>query len=163
MKFVADYFNAEKFESLFFIGIGFLAIGLAVYFWLVLKEPFYRGVAIPLVLVAFIQLTVGITVYLRSLKDIKRLEYILKNESAKIQTEEMPRMETVMKNFIIYRYVEIGLAILGLLLFLFFPSQFFWKGVGIGLLVQASFMLSLDYFAEKRGHEYIKELINLTK
>ncbi|MFM9989704.1 hypothetical protein [Flavobacterium sp.] len=47
MKFVTDYFNAEKFESLFFVGVGIIAITLGIYFWFIIKEPFYEGVAIP--------------------------------------------------------------------------------------------------------------------
>jgi hypothetical protein len=158
---INDYFNAEKFESLFFMGVGLIAILLGIYFWFSLKEPFFRGIAIPLVLIGLIQLMVGSTVYFRSPKDIIRVENIVKNEPTKIQSEEIPRMEVVMKNFVIYRYVEIALLLLGIFLFLFFPNQSFWKGVGLGLFIQAGLMLTLDYFAEKRGFEYqrfIKEL-----
>lgn len=163
MKFIADYFNAEKNESLLFMGIGIIANTLGFYFWFTIKEPFYKGIAIPFILVALIQLTVGITVYFRSPKEIVMVENIVKNEPIKIQTEEIPRMEVVMKNFIIYRYLEIVLIILGLSLFFFFPIQTFWKGIGIGLFIQASLMLSLDYFAEKRGKDYLKQLTTLIK
>ena len=37
----------------------------------------------------------------------------------------------------------------------------FIKGIGIGLFIQAALMLSLDFFAEKRGHEYLNYLINI--
>lgn len=160
MKFTTDYFNAEKMESLFFIGIGTIAIILGIYFWFLVKEPFYKGIAIPLVLIAVIQITVGTTVYIRSPKDILKVENIIKNEPSKIQTEEIPRMNIVMKNFVIYRYVEIALMILSSVAFCYFLSQTFWKGLGLGLFIQASLMLSLDYFAEKRGTEYLKQLNN---
>ena len=163
MKFITDYFNAEKFESLFFIGVGIIAVALDIYFWFIIKEPIYKGIAIPFVLVAFIQLTVGTTVYFRSPKDIVTVENIISNEPSKIHSEEIPRMNVVMKNFVIYRYVEIALMILGIILFFCFPSQNFWKGLGIGLFIQASLMLSLDYFAEKRGKDYLKQITNLTK
>jgi hypothetical protein len=158
MKFITDYFNAEKFESLFFVSVGVIAISAGIYFWVSLKEPYYKGMAIPLILVALIQLVVGTTVYFRSPKDIVKVENIVRNEPEKIKTEEIPRMEVVMKNFVIYRYVEITLMVVGLLLFLYFPSQSFWKGVGVGLFVQAGLMLFLDYFAEKRGTEYLQYL-----
>lgn len=93
MKFITDYFNAEKFESLFFIGVGIIAIALGIYFWFIVKEPLYKGIAIPIILVALIQITVGTTVYLRSPKDILKVENMLENEHSKIQTEECQRNE----------------------------------------------------------------------
>lgn len=84
MKFITDYFNAEKHESLLFIGVGITAILLGIYFWVEIKEPLFKGIAIPLVLVALIQLTVGTTVYFRSPKDILMVENKLKNEPNKI-------------------------------------------------------------------------------
>lgn len=163
MKFVADYFNAEKFESLFFIAVGAIAIALACYFWLVLKQPQFRGIAVPFVLVALIQLTVGISVYFRSFTDIARVEQIIKLAPEKIQQEEIPRMQVVMKNFVLYRIAEMLLILLGIILILCFPLPSFWRGVGIGLTIQASLMLFLDYFAEKRGKEYLHALLQLIK
>ncbi|MEO8236291.1 MAG: hypothetical protein ABI549_12805 [Flavobacterium sp.] len=125
MKSISDYFNAEKFESLFFVGVGIISIALGIYFWFIIKEPFYKGVTIPLILVALIQFSVGLTVYFRSQKDILMVENLIKKEPFKIQIEEIPRMNVVMKNFVIYRYVEIALMLCGLILFLVFPSQTF--------------------------------------
>jgi len=48
-------------------------------------------------------MTVGFSVYIRSPKDIIRVNEILKTDKLKISTEEIPRMKTVMSNFIIYR------------------------------------------------------------
>ncbi|WP_375558770.1 hypothetical protein ACE193_13590 [Bernardetia sp. OM2101] len=165
--FVQDYFTAERFESLFFIGVGVIAMAISVYFIFVMKKPFFYGMAISLIFVALIQLVVGTTVFLRSPKDIIKVENILKNEPSSIKTEEIPRMKTVMKNFVTYRYVEIGLAILGIILYFAFSTQTFTmsllKGLGLGLAIQAILMLSLDFFAEKRGHEYLDTLIQLEK
>jgi hypothetical protein len=161
MKFVTDYFNAEKFESLFFVGVGIIAIALGIYFWFIIKEPFYKGLAIPLVLVALIQLSVGSTVYFRSPKDILMVENLIIKEPFKIQTEEIPRMNVVMKNFVIYRWVEIALILVGIIMFFFFQPMSILKGIGLGLFIQASFMLLLDFFAESRGKTYLEFLLTL--
>lgn len=100
---IEKYFNAEKAESLLFVLVGIMAIGLAIYFILKLKQPFYLGIAYPLILVALIQLVVGSTVYFRSPKDIMRVNEFLKKAPSEIQTAEIPRMNVVMKNFEIYR------------------------------------------------------------
>jgi len=154
MEQITNYFNAEKSESILFILVGSLAIGIAIYFLFKLKEPFYNGMAYPLIALALIQLVVGASIFFRSPKDIVRVSLMVQSEKSKIQTEEIPRMEVVMKNFEIYRWVEISLIILGIGFFLFL-QQSIWKGVGLGLSIQAGFMLLLDFFAESRGSEYL--------
>ena len=70
-------------------------------------------------------------------------------------------MQVIMKNFIIYRYTEIGLAVIGFLMYLYFRNNSanqFWSGFGIGLFCMAILALGADYFAEKRGHVYMNGL-----
>jgi hypothetical protein len=70
-------------------------------------------------------------------------------------------MEMVMKNFIIYRWIEIILAAAGLILILTQAAGSMTKGIGTGLLIQSLFMLVADYFATKRGHIYFDWLQEL--
>jgi hypothetical protein len=162
-NFVSTYFTEEKIESIFFIIVGIITISLALIFWFVIKYSFYNGLAFPFLLVGLIQIIVGTTVYFRAPKDIIKVEQIIKNEPQKIKTEELPRMEIVMKNFTLYKWIEITLLLTGLILFILFynSSQTFWKGLGLGLLIQASLMLSLDFVAEKRAQIYIQNLTQL--
>jgi uncharacterized membrane protein len=162
-NFVTTYFTEEKIESLFFIIIGIIAVFLALIFLFLIKYSFYKGLAFPLLLIGLIQLIVGTTVYFRSPKDIIKVEQIIKNEPQRIQTEELPRMETVMQNFSIYKIIELLLILTGCILFVFFHNspQTFWKGLGLGLIMQACIMLTLDIAAEKRGKNYIQHLSNL--
>ena len=71
-------------------------------------------------------------------------------------------MKVVMKNFDIYRWVEIGLLIAGFMLFFYFQPMSMWKGLGLGLSIQAGFMLMLDFFAESRGKIYLDYLNGLS-
>jgi hypothetical protein len=82
----------------------------------------------------------------------------MNNEKIKIQTVEIPRMNKVMKNFVLYRYVEITLIFIGALLFFTSANTNFWRGLGLGLFLQASLVLTLDYFAERRGFNYLNYL-----
>ena len=66
-----------------------------------------------------------------------------------------------MSNFVIFRYVEIALIILGIALMYSSMNDTLLRGIGLGLFIQASIVLSLDFFAERRGYiyfEYLKEL-----
>ena len=76
-------------------------------------------------------------------------------QPSKIASDEIPRMEKVMKNFVVFRYVEICLIVLGIILMYSSLNDTFWRGIGLGLFIQASIVLSLDFFAERRGHEYL--------
>jgi len=163
---IEKYFNAEKAESLLFLGIGIAGIIVALVFLFVLKTNFYKGAAIPLALVGLMLSVVGYTVYFRSDKDRIRNVYAYDMNPSELKEKEIPRMEAVMKNFAMYRYTEITLALLGLILFFYFrqnDEMQFWAGLGIGLLVMAVLALGADYFAEKRGHVYMSGLKEFTK
>lgn len=160
MNPVIKYFSGEKAESYIFILIGIVAFVMALYFIFGLKVSFWKGVAIPFIIVICLEFVVGYTIVTRSPRDIKRVENFIKNEPEKIKNEEIPRMERVMSNFVIFRYVEITLIILGIVLIYSSVNDTFWRGIGLGLFIQSCIVLSLDFFAERRGHfymEYLKE------
>ena len=162
MSSIEKYFNGEKAESYVFIVIGMVALLIAFYFVFTLKTSFWRGVAIPFILVAMLEFIIGYTIVKRSPKDIYRVESFIKVQPSKITLDEIPRMKKVMKNFVIFRYVEICLILLGIILMYSSLNDTLWRGIGLGLFMQASIVLSLDFFAERRGHiylEYLKEFV----
>lgn len=160
MEPISRYFNAEKSESLIFIIAGLLAVIIGVWFLFVIKKPFYNGVAFSITAIAIVQLTVGYSVYARSPEDIIRVNQIVKNDQAKIHAQEIPRMKTVMKNFMIYKIIEIVFVVAGLLFWIVFKSGLL-SGIGLGLFIQALLMLVFDLFAESRGKIYISFLESL--
>jgi hypothetical protein len=162
---IEQYFNAEKAESWLFMAIGIAGIIAAAIFFFSLKTSFYKGAAIPLLAVGLLLGVVGYTVYKRSDDDRKRNAYAYDLNPSELRTKEIPRMETVMKNFVMYRYVEMGLALLGIGLFVYFGKnidQTFWKGFGLTLTVMSLLALGADFFAERRGHVYLNGLKEYT-
>ncbi len=163
-SFIYRYFSGEKQESLLFLIVGIVAVLLAAVFWFFIKTnpSFYKGFAIPLIAIGLIQMIVGYTVYSRTDKQQKDIAYNMGMEPVNyIKHTELPRMEKVMKNFLIYRWVEIAFIIAGLVLIFLFrsdPGKAFWFGLGIALALQAMIMLGADYFAEKREKIYVEEL-----
>jgi len=149
---LTDYLTAEKQESLLFVLVGLLAMGVAAWLWM--NGHRLKSMAYPLVAVALIQLIVGSTVYLRTDTQLATLSQQLSSEPAAFKAAEVQRMDVVMKNFVIYRYTEIALLLIGVLLLAALRSDL-WIGVGAGLMLQSAFMLCLDMFAEARGHDYL--------
>lgn len=163
---IEKYFLAEKSESWIFMAIGIAGIVTAIIAFFFLKTSFYKGLAMPLVIVGLLLGIVGFTVYKKSDEDRIRNVYALGMNPGQLKEKELPRMEVVMKNFVVYRYVEIALALLGIALFFYFnknETQLFWKGFGLALAIMALLAVTADYFAEKRGNIYINELNDFVK
>ena len=155
---IEKYFNAEKQESFLFILIGIAGIAAAGIFFFFYKTNFRKGAAIPLLLIGLLMGIAGYTVYKRSDDDRIRNVYAYGMGPSQLKNKELPRMQTIMKNFIIYRYIEIVLAIIGVTLFFYFKERadkMFWKGFGLTLTIMALIALTADYFAEQRGKKYV--------
>ena len=156
---VEAYFNGEKQESLLFMIIGVMAIVAAAVLFFYLKHHWAKGAAIPVLLIGIIQLVVGYSVFARSDEQRKDIVYKMDMNTDALAKEEVPRMEKVMKNFVVYRYTEIGLLLAGAMLFVFFrsnPDKQLWMGLGAGLALQAAIMLLADGLAERRGLTYLE-------
>lgn len=154
---IEKYFNAEKAESWVFMAIGIAGIFLAIIFFFFIKTNLYKGMAIPFALLGILLGVVGFTVYRSS--DKQRIDnvYAMDMNPRKLREVELPRMKKVMKNFLIYRYVEIFLFLIGAGLYIYFIRDYrqdFWRGFGFALAIMALLALAADYFAEKRGHIY---------
>jgi hypothetical protein len=159
------YFNGEKQESILFIVIGIAAVVSALVFFLLIKTSFFNGAAISLLLIGLLLGITGFTIYKRSDGDRIRNVYAYDMNPGDLKDKELPRMKKVMKNFIIYRYIELFLLALGLGLFLYFIRDFnndFWRGFGLALAVMALIALTADYFAETRGKKYLEGIISYT-
>lgn len=165
---IEKYFIAEKQESLLFLIIGTTSILLSVILIGFFKNNFWRGAALPLLIIGILQFVVGFTVYKRSDTDRVNMVYALDMNPEKLQKEELPRMKVVNRNFVTYRWIEIILAFLGVIVTIKYKSNLtyqnswngnaFYYGIGIFLTVQSLLMLGADYFAEKRGLIYENQL-----
>jgi hypothetical protein len=150
------YFSEEKSESWLFILVGLAAVAVSV--WLLRTGSSYRGMAYPLIAVGLIQLVVGGTVAFRTEGQVAALTAQLASSPAAFQSAEVPRMEAVMRNFQLYKVIEVVLLLTGVALTIFFRRKELVYGIGLGLVIQASLMLVLDLFAEKRGDAYLEAL-----
>ena len=160
VKQMTEYFSAEKQESLLFIAVGLLAIGIAVCLWV--SGHRLRSMAFPLIGVALIQIVVGATVYLRTDGQLAQLTQQISSAAQATRQTELTRMQVVMKNFTVYKTIEIVLLGVGIAFIAFLQRLDWATGVGAGLVLQSAFMLTLDMFAQARGQDYVKALGALT-
>ena len=159
MQDMTDYFVGEKQESVLFILAALMATGLGVWLWT--QGHRLRFMALPLVLVALMQLVVGITIFARTDAQLASLSTQLVSAPAQFKPAETARMQTVMANFKLYKTVELVLLVVGACLIAFFSKWDAATAIGIGLVVQAGFTLALDLFAEARGEAYMRALAGM--
>jgi uncharacterized membrane protein HdeD (DUF308 family) len=163
---IEKYFIAEKQESMLFVSIGIAGILTSIVFLVLFKKPFYTGAALPAALIGLLMLVVGITIYRRSDEDRKRNVYAYDLNPTELKEKELPRMKKVMKSFVLYRYTEIFLLIVGVTLYVYFIKDWshdFWRGLGLSLAIMAALALTADYFAEQRGKKYLMGLTAFVK
>jgi hypothetical protein len=159
LKNMTDYFVGEKQESMLFMLAALLAMGLALWLWA--HGHRLRWMALPLVVVALMQLVVGVTIFARTDAQLAKLSTQLVSAPVEFKQAETERMQTVMANFKLYKSVELALLVLGVCLIAFFSKWDATTGVGLGLVVQAGFTLALDLFAEARGQAYLRALAGM--
>jgi hypothetical protein len=153
---MSSYFTAEKQESVIFIAVDLVAIGISVWLWM--NGHRLKSMAYPLVAIALMQLVVGGLIYLRTDTQLSTLSAQLQVAPAVLKAEETTRMQTVMKNFSIYKTVEMVLLVVGVGMIAFLQRHDLAAGIGVGLVLQAAFTLTLDIFAEARGADYLSVL-----
>jgi hypothetical protein len=154
------YLDAERSESKLFVGMGALTIAGGATALAASDRDALRGASLPLMGVGLIQLVVGGSVWWRTEEQKRQLRELILSDPGRYVSEESARMKVVNDNFVIYRWTEIsllgaGLAAAGTGYAL---DKDFLTGVGVGLAFQSAVMLTLDYFAERRGREYADQV-----
>lgn len=155
------YFASEKFGSLIFLAAGILGFAIGVVF--LFRGAFLKGMAYPLIAVAWIHFAVGATVYLRTDDQVTALAQQLHDDPATFRSQETQRMAQVNANFDRYREIELALAAFGALALMLglVARRFLTAGLGGGLALQAGATLLLDLFAERRADLYTAALLAL--
>jgi hypothetical protein len=151
---LVGYFAAEKSEAGLFMAVGIAAVAASAWLWL--GGSAYKAMAYPLIAIAAIQLVVGATVFFRTDAQVAALQAQYGADRAAFKAAETPRMEAVVRNFRLYKGIEIALLATGILLTFLLRHSDAWYAVGIGLIIQSSLMLVLDLFAERRADEYLR-------
>jgi hypothetical protein len=126
----------------------FLAAGLAALaacVGLTMRPTAYRGMIPPLGVFGLVEIGIGATVLLRALRHVEA-------------RRERDRMRRVIASFRIYKVVETVVLTAGLTLMMLFPRHSPLYAAGLACLLQASVLLVLDRFAERRAREYASGL-----
>ncbi|MEQ8474044.1 MAG: hypothetical protein RIC35_22800 [Marinoscillum sp.] len=154
MDSIVQYFNGEKLQCIIGVVISIVCIGSSVYF-LQVQSVQLKGIASTFLPISIFLMIVCVGVIVRTPTDIERVTNFYNTQPAKIQTEEITRMEKVMKSFKVIKTVEIGLFLVGVALMVIFWHKDLVRGIAAGLIIQGLVMYLFDHFAELRGQVYM--------
>jgi len=156
-QIVRWYFAGEKAEAFWILTAGVVSLVGAIVLWFVAREPFARGLAMALLIMAGLGLSVGGTVYFRSGVQSQQLIEQQRTKPAQFAAEEGPRIQQVVRSFAQYR-IGYAVAVLLALFFVFVMGRPSQHGFAVGLLLLAALGLTIDFFAERRAEQYRQAL-----
>ncbi len=156
-QIVRWYFAGEKAEAFWILAAGVTSLVAAIVLWFVAREPFARGLAMALLIVAGLGIGVGGSVYFRSDAQSQQLIEQRRANPGQFAAEEGPRIQQVVSSFSQYR-IGYGVAVMLALFFVFVMGKPSQHGFAVGLLLLAALGLTIDFFAERRADQYLQAL-----
>jgi hypothetical protein len=154
------YFAGEKSEAVLITLAGAACLAGAVALWFGVREPFARGLAAGLLVMAALGLVVGGSVYLRTDAQVRQLSELHQADPARFAAEEGPRIRQVVRSFGWYRACY-GIAVLLALGLVFALGRPVHYGLAVGLLLLAALGFTIDFYAERRAVAYVAALESL--
>lgn len=123
-----------KIEGGIYIFLGCISILLALFFWLIIKYSFHKGMAYALFLIGLFQLWRGCEITIRLPEQITAAA--MQSEAIKHQINQT---ELIRNTGIILSVISL-IALIGLRN----PFSKFWKGLTLGLLIQATMVMLME-------------------
>ena len=144
MDSILNYFNGERIQCSIGVVISLIFISTSVYF-LLQQKPFLNGMAYVAIPLSFFLIAICIAVIARTPNDIDRVTSTFKSSPGNVLTEELSRMERVMKNFATIKKVELGIFILGVVLIISFWNNNLVRGIALGLIIEGLILYLFDH------------------
>lgn len=158
---IEQYFIAQKQAGLIFLLTGIVVITVAAVTVLIYKTPFWKGAAIPLIVIGCMQLAAGYKVFKES--DDLRISnvYAFDMNPQQLRDKELPRMKGIQQKFEWYKWVQWLLLAAGVILAVVCRNNLesrFWLGLGLALCIQAIILITVYYMAARRAGIYTQKL-----
>jgi len=154
---IEKYFISEKSASFAIVIIGVVAIVLALVFFFYLKTNWYKGVAIPFIIIGLLHVTAGYTVYKSCDEGRKKNVYAYDMNPDQLKNNELSRMEKVRNNLKFFKALEVVSLLLGIGLFFYFrhnADNTFWAGFGVALVIEAAITFGFNFIGDKNAAQY---------
>jgi len=114
-----------------------------------------RSFAVTLGVLALIEITIGVGLYLRTGPQVNGLVAQLGSDAARFFADDAARMARVQRNFVVVQFIEVAVIVLAAIPALALKNRFWIAGIVLGLLLNAALLLAFDLVAERRGAAYL--------
>ena len=158
---IERFFTADKQMGLLFLVFSAVLVAAALFLLLSQKPPFYRGVSIPLFLLASSLLYAAYP--LRSRSDDRRIRsvYAYDMDSGHLSGKELPRLQSDYRSVSrlhMAGFALLGAAVLAGLLLSRRPELAFWYGLSVSLAAVAFVVCGLTYLYATRLGAFTQRL-----
>jgi hypothetical protein len=154
-----NWIKGEIFEAKWIVLFGLFTIIVAFLFWKTGTTPNAKAMLFPLLTVGILFLVSGSTMLYTNPKRSNDYAEAYKNDPVNLIEAEKERVEYFMTWYPQIRYVMTGIAVLGILLFLFWSVPI-GRAIGIALILIALTTFVIDHFSEERANIYYEQIIN---
>lgn len=157
MKEIELYFSGEKWQCSIgaVLALGFIVLSVC---FLKLGTPFHKGFAYVCIPFMLILTGICISIIVRTPKDLQRISAFYQSEPAKLKTEELPRMQKVMKLFSTAKKIELAFFAVGVVLAIVFWKNDLMRGIAVAIIVLGIAFFTFDFTAEHRAKPYFQFL-----
>jgi hypothetical protein len=157
MDSIISYFNGEKVLCTVGTIAAIIFIASSIFF-LFQQKVLLKGMAYAVIPLATLLLIVCLGVLFGVSNHSSRVTTFWNDSPQKIQSDEIPRVEQVMKTFSILMKVELAIGLLGLILAIVWWKNELIKGIAIGLILMGLTLFTFDFIAESRAEKYLIHL-----
>ena len=157
MNNIEKYFLEDRTQ----LGVGVL---LSIFSFIVAlflfasKNVLYKGMTYGIIPLTLILFSVCVFLFFRTPNDMKKVKTFYTEMPSKMKTDELPRMEKVLKNFDWIIKTEVCFIIIGAALFLLFAKNDLLKGITIGVTAEAAILFIFDSIETERAKIYVEFL-----
>lgn len=156
---IVEYFRGERTEMICILSVSSLMMALAATLYFSLRDSFEAGFAVTVVISALLFSGTALSLLNRD----QRLRDALLSSMSQTEDKgialslEKQRMTRVLENYPSYRWAAIGIVLVTLVVFAFWPNPRV-AGVLAGLLLVACSQIMIDHYSERRAMVYREAL-----
>ncbi len=156
------YFDGFKNEQLFLFVLGGICLTLATVMYVLYKQQWYKGFALPLAVFALVCLGAGYTNYskIATLKVRSLYNYDMHPEQLKIK--ELPRIIQIEEGYMLLIYINASILIASFIIF-YKSHNTYYKGVAAALFLVACISVLTYYIFKSRTFSYKNGIQQFTK